>query len=52
MNIKIKFCTNIDSAMITLAEHKLNIKFAPKGTEKRTVAIAIIYGASENSNAF
>ncbi len=44
MKIEIKHCNNIDSAKITLAEHKLNVKFAPNGTGKSTIAKAIIHG--------
>ena len=45
MNIEIKSCNNIDSAKITLAENKLNIKFAPNGTGKSTIAKAVLLGA-------
>jgi energy-coupling factor transporter ATP-binding protein EcfA2 len=48
MNIEIKNCNNIDSAAISIAEKKLNIKFAPNGTGKSTIARAIILGADEN----
>ncbi len=50
MNIKIKHSNNIDSANITLFENKLNIKFAPNGTGKSTIAKAIIYGTAEDSS--
>ena len=46
MKIEIKKCNNIDSARISLEEHKLNIKFAPKGTGKSTIARAIILGTT------
>ena len=46
MNIEIRNCNNIDSAAISIAEGKLNIKFAPNGTGKSTIARAIIIGAS------
>ncbi|QBG46938.1 AAA family ATPase [Verrucomicrobia bacterium S94] len=46
MNIEIKNCNNIDLANITLAENKLNIKFAPNGTGKSTIAQGIVLGAS------
>lgn len=36
--------------MISIAEDKLNIKFAPNGTGKSTIARAIILGSSENSD--
>lgn len=48
MNIEIKHCNNIDSAKIVLAEHKLNIKFAPNGTGKSTIAKAIIHGTADD----
>lgn len=41
MEIEIKHCNNIDSANISLAEGKLNIRFAPNGTGKSTIAKAI-----------
>lgn len=50
MNIEIKNCNNIDSANISLAENKLNIKFAPNGTGKSTIARAIILGTTDGSN--
>ena len=45
MEIEIKNCNNIDSAKISINESKLNIKFAPNGTGKSTVAKAIKYKA-------
>lgn len=48
MNIKIKNCNNIDSADISISDCQLNIKFAPNGTGKSTIARAIILGTSEN----
>ncbi|MBI9094922.1 MAG: AAA family ATPase [Sphaerochaeta sp.] len=50
MTIEIKNCNNIDSATIAIAEDKLNIKFAPNGTGKSTIAKAIILGTSDNSD--
>lgn len=50
MEIEIKYCNNIDLANITLAEHKLNIKFAPNGTGKSTIANAIIRGKTEDTS--
>lgn len=50
MTIQIKNCNNIDSATIAITESKLNIKFAPNGTGKSTIAKAIMLGASNNSN--
>ncbi|MCK5680959.1 AAA family ATPase [bacterium] len=51
MNIEISNCNNIDSTVITLSEKKLNIKFAPNGTGKSTIAKAIILGAEEDSSS-
>lgn len=50
MNIEIRNCNNIDLASISIAEGKLNIKFAPNGTGKSTIARAIILGTFENSD--
>ncbi|MCF6764707.1 hypothetical protein L3V82_02900 [Thiotrichales bacterium 19S3-7] len=50
VNIEIKNCNNIDSATIKLCENKLNIKFAPNGTGKSTIAKAIIYELLEDYN--
>ncbi|MGE5317481.1 MAG: AAA family ATPase [Chloroflexota bacterium] len=47
MIIKIKNCNNIDSAAISIAENKLNIKFAPNGTGKSSIARALILGTAE-----
>jgi len=44
IQIDVKNCNNIDSAVISLEESKLNIKFAPNGTGKSTIARAIQYG--------
>lgn len=41
MNLNIKNCNNIDEANVVLSEDKLNIKFAPNGTGKSTIANAI-----------
>ena len=41
MNIMIRNCNNIDFAQIELTEDRLNIKFAPNGTGKSTIAKAI-----------
>jgi energy-coupling factor transporter ATP-binding protein EcfA2 len=49
MNIEIKNCNNIDSGKTSLVKNKLNIKFAPNGTGKSTIARAIIIGATEGS---
>ncbi len=45
INIEVKNCNNFDSAVISLAMHKLNIKFAPNGTGKSTIAKAILINA-------
>lgn len=50
MNIEIKNCNNIDSASISIAENKLNIKFAPNGTGKSTISKAIVLGTSDSSD--
>ncbi|MCB2216941.1 MAG: AAA family ATPase [Desulfobulbaceae bacterium] len=50
MNIEIKNCNNIDLASITLCENKLNIKFAPNGTGKSSVAKALMLGAGGDKN--
>lgn len=41
MDITIKNCNNIDEAELEISDGKLNIKFAPNGTGKSTVAKAI-----------
>lgn len=41
MDIEIRNCNNIDSAKFSLDENKLNIKFAPNGTGKSTIAKAL-----------
>ncbi len=41
MNINIKHCNNIDDANVVINENKLNIKFAPNGTGKSTIATAL-----------
>jgi predicted ATP-binding protein involved in virulence len=51
MQIQITNCNNIDSAEIDLAESKLNIKFAPNGTGKSTIAKAIEFAAKKGSSA-
>ena len=50
MNIEVKHCNNIDFARITLSEGKLNIKFAPNGTGKSTIAKAFIHGTAEDAS--
>ena len=46
IQIVVKNCSNLDSAAISLAPQKLNIKFAPNGTGKSTIAKAILFGAT------
>lgn len=50
MEIEIKHCNNIDSASIALVENKLNIKFAPNGTGKSSIAKALLNGAKDDQN--
>lgn len=50
MKIEIQNCNNIDSAVIALNENKLNIKFAPNGTGKSTIARAVLLGTKEDRN--
>jgi ABC-type iron transport system FetAB ATPase subunit len=42
MNIEIRHCNNIDFASIVLVENKLNIKFAPNGSGKSSIARALL----------
>ncbi len=44
IEIEVKNCNNFDAAVISLAEYKLNIKFAPNGTGKSTIAKAVLFG--------
>jgi len=48
IQIDIKNCNNIDSTTISLAEQKLNIKFAPNGTGKSTIARAVMLGIKDD----
>lgn len=41
MNLNIKHCNNVDDANVAISEGKLNIKFAPNGTGKSTIATAL-----------
>lgn len=45
IQIEVKNCNNLDSAVISLAQQKLNIKFAPNGTGESTIARAMLLGA-------
>ncbi len=49
MKIEIRNCNNIDSASIDLEEKKLNIKFAPNGTGKSTIARAMLGAKGDQS---
>ncbi|MCX9490614.1 AAA family ATPase [Vibrio cholerae] len=49
MNITIENCNSIDSATIALTEKKLNIKFAPNGSGKSTIAKAITLHSKNDS---
>lgn len=51
MEIEIKHCNNIDTANISISDGKLNIKFAPNGTGKSTIAKAIQFTASNDNQA-
>uniref|UniRef100_C6E141 Protein CR006 P-loop domain-containing protein n=1 Tax=Geobacter sp. (strain M21) TaxID=443144 RepID=C6E141_GEOSM len=42
IQLEVRNCNNIDSAVISLAQEKLNIKFAPNGTGKSTIARAVL----------
>lgn len=46
MQIKIRNCNSIDNAELSIIENKLNIKFAPNGTGKSTIAKAILYSVN------
>lgn len=50
IQIEVKNCNNLDSAVISLAHQKLNIKFAPNGTGKSTIAKAVLLGAKGDQN--
>ena len=47
MHIEITNCNNIDTANLEISENKLNIKFAPNGTGKSTIAKAIMNCADD-----
>lgn len=51
MDIDIKYCNNIDSARISISEGQLNIKFAPNGTGKSTIAKGIQYSSARELTA-
>ncbi|WP_339067931.1 AAA family ATPase [Teredinibacter turnerae] len=50
MEIDIRNCNNLDSAAVSIEEGKLNIKFAPNGTGKSTIAKAILLDAKGDQN--
>ena len=50
IQLEVKNCNNIDSAVISLAVQKLNIKFAPNGTGKSTIARAVLLGLMGDQN--
>lgn len=50
IQIEVKNCNNLDLAVISLEEHTLNIKFAPNGTGKSTIARAVLYGLKGDQN--
>jgi len=50
IQIEVMNCNNIDSAVISLAVQKLNIKFAPNGTGKSTIARAVLLGLKGDQN--
>ena len=51
MDFCIKNCNNIDSTTIRISESKLNIKFAPNGTGKSTIAKSIMYRAQDDEES-
>ncbi|MBL8497471.1 MAG: AAA family ATPase [Nitrosomonas sp.] len=50
IQIEIKNCNNIDLTVISLEEKRLNIKFAPNGTGKSTIARAILLGLKREAH--
>ncbi|MEL7506222.1 MAG: AAA family ATPase [Cyanobacteria bacterium J06554_1] len=49
MELEISHCNNLDFAKVILHENKLNIKFAPNGTGKSTLAKAIQYSLGDSN---
>lgn len=50
INIYIKNCNNLDVASISLSLNKLNIKFAPNGTGKSTIAKAVLLASKKDQS--
>ncbi|WP_420934413.1 AAA family ATPase [Alteromonas sp. A081] len=48
MQINVRNCNNIASALLTIEEGKLNIRFAPNGTGKSTISKAIQFSSSDD----
>jgi len=48
LEIYIQNCNNIDSAKILIDKGKLNIKLAPNGTGKSTIAKAMLHGSAND----
>lgn len=48
MNVVIENCRSIDNASISIEPGKLNVKFAPNGTGKSTIAKALVSTVSES----
>lgn len=48
MKIKITHCNNIDFAEVNIDDNRLNIKFAPNGTGKSTIARAILTAGNKD----
>ncbi|MBU2870381.1 AAA family ATPase [Colwellia sp. E2M01] len=51
MDIQIQNCNNITLADVTIAQNKLNIRFAPNGTGKSTISRAIQFAATSDEAA-
>lgn len=50
IQVEISNCNNIDSAVVSIASKKLNIKFAPNGTGKSTIAKALLLAVGKDKN--
>lgn len=51
LRVVIKNCRNIDKATISIEANKLNIKFAPNGTGKSSLAKAICWSVNSTSSS-